>query len=356
MTSPKPPRYAALAVCGPTAVGKSDLAIELARRWEGGAEVLNLDSVQVYRELDIGSAKVPPAERGGVPHHLLDLFPPTHAGNVAQYRDAALSSLAELQERGVTGILVGGSGMYVTALLHGLAEVPATPPELREQVQALSTEEIYAALQREDPTTAARLHCRDRQRLSRALEVARLTGGSLAGSIDQHLFREPDVVALVVVVCRPRQELYARINARADQMVANGIIEETQGLLDRYGAVPVLKTLGYRQVCDFLAGQLSRESLAAEIALKTRQFAKRQMTYWRNEPAKRGWVTVPAQSLGEGQGESTEVERRPGRKKKEFQRDFITHRFASCEALYRAVRERWSRSLERTEVWYVEME
>jgi len=338
MTSTQRPRFNALAVCGPTAVGKSDVAIQLARAWNGKAEIVNLDSVQVYRGLDIGSAKLTVSERGGIPHHLFDLFPPNHSGNVAQFREAALDTFTDLQARGVFGIGVGGSGMYLTALLHGLADVPATPPELREQVQALSTEMLYEALVREDPVTAARLHPRDRQRVSRALEVVRLTGGSLTERIGEHVFGGADVVALVVVLCRPRSELYERIDRRAEVMVRHGIIEETEEVLRSYGEVPILKTLGYRQVCDYLAGRLPYEALAEEIALKTRQFAKRQMTYWRNEPRKRGWLTSPLQCQD----------------RKEEEKHFQTMHFSSVQALYAAVNARFSLPFDRTEVWYVD--
>jgi len=281
----------ALAVCGPTASGKSQLAIQLAHTL--GGEVVNIDSVQVYRELDIGSAKLSIAEREGIPHHVIDIFSPNESANVAHFRGSALQAIDGITARGHVPILVGGSGLYVTALLHGLADVPATPSDLRSAVATLSAEDQYAELQRVDPKSARRLNPNDRQRVSRAIEIFRVSGKPASEFFADHTFSVVDVAALVLVICRPRDELYERIDRRAQQMVDAGLLAETADVLSRYGRVAPLETLGYKQACDCLQGILPKDDMASEIGLYTRRFAKRQMTYWRNEPSKRGWSTRP---------------------------------------------------------------
>jgi len=337
----------ALAVCGPTASGKSALSIALAQGL--GGEVVNVDSVQVYKDLDIGSAKLPLAERGAVPHHLLDVFEPGEAANVARFRELALGAMREISARGRLPLLVGGSGMYFTVLLHGLADVPPTPEEVRVTVSELSPAEMHRELAASDPETAARLSPNDTQRVSRALEILRVTGRKPSEILSAHTFAPVDVAALVIVICRPRDELYRRIDARAAQMVAEGLVAETRGILDRHGGVPALDTLGYRQAADLLAGRISERDLAGEIALHTRRFAKRQMTYWRNEPPKRGWGVRPSEQ--EQAEEVSGVEAVAGRGRSSA-KGFRALRLPLPE-LISAVRARLAAGLERTEVWYV---
>lgn len=337
----------ALAVCGPTASGKSALGIALAKALNG--EVVNVDSVQVYRGLDIGSAKVLEHEREGIPHHLLDLVPPSYQMNAGEYRERALPCVQEIDARGKMPILVGGSGMYLTVLLHGMADVPPTPPEVREVVALLSREEQYAELQRIDPVTAARLHSNDTQRVSRALEIFRITGRAPSVFFEEHKFATQDVVALMIVLCREREDLYARINTRSQVMVDQGLLEETRKILDAYGEVPVLETIGYRQARDVISGGLPEADLAGEISLHTRRFAKRQMTYLRNEPLKRGWAVRPREDepAEEIVGFSAPSKRAQGKVK-----GFRALSMSEGE-IVEAVRERLKAPLEKSEVWYV---
>ncbi len=337
----------ALAVCGPTAAGKSELAIYLAHALDG--EIVNVDSVQVYRGLDIGSAKLSLAEREGVPHHVLDIFSPDEPANVAKFRSEALSAIDHILRRGKLPILVGGSGLYLTALLHGLAEVPATPPDVRLAVSKLSQEEQYAELSRVDPETARRLNPNDTQRVSRAIEIFRVTGRPAGEIFAEHTFTAIDVAALVLVICRPRDELYSRIDQRAQKMIDSGLIRETADLLAQYGRAAALETIGYRQVCDCLQGKLSKEDVASQIALHTRRFAKRQMTYWRNEPIKRGWRIRPDQNDGacDVLGFSN-FSARAQKVMKGF-RVFPWDRSQTIEH----VRNRLTEPLERSEVWFV---
>ncbi len=339
--------YKTLAICGPTAVGKSELSISICQ--ELGGEVVNVDSVQVYRELDIGSAKLSPSERGGVVHHALDVFTPNQVVNVAEFRRVAQDAISDIAKRGKIPVLVGGSGMYFTVLLHGLADVPPTPSQVRAEVARLSPEEMYEELQQIDPATAERLNPRDLQRVSRAIEIARVTGKRPSEIFAAHTFRAKENVSLVVVLCRPRDELYQRINLRAQQMVDQGLLEETRRLREKYGQVPVLRTLGYCEALDVLDGKLSREALAEEIALHTRRFAKRQMTYWRNEPTKRGWCVRP-----DAQDPWIEVAGFDSFSPR-AQRSMIAVRAfrLSRDELLRAVRERMAQPLDQTEVWYV---
>jgi tRNA dimethylallyltransferase len=339
----------AVAVCGPTASGKTALGIALARHLDG--EVVNVDSVQVYQGADIGSAKATTAERQGVPHHLLDLVAPDQPMNAGEYRERALAALRDISARGKVPVLVGGSGMYLTILLHGIADVPGTPPDVRAGVARLSRGEQYAELSRVDPATAARLHPNDTQRVSRALEIFRVTGRKPSEFFEDHKFRDREVAALLIVICRERDDLYERINRRSRMMLDAGLIEETRALLSRYGKVPVLETIGYKQACDYLEGRLAADGIADEIALHTRRFAKRQMTFLRNEPAKRGWQVRPSadESGREIVGFTTESKRALAETK-----GFRAMELKEDELVAR-VEERLRRPLERTEVWYVVM-
>lgn len=341
--------YRTLAICGPTASGKSALSLELARALSG--EIVNVDSVQVYQGLDIGSAKLSLSERGGISHHVLDIFSPQQAGNVAEFRNSALSAIQDITTRQHIPILVGGSGLYVTALLHGLAELPSTPPDLRGAVAQLSPAEQHAELLRVDPVSAARLNPNDTQRVSRALEVYRLTGEPLSSAIEKHNFATRDVVSLVVVLCRPRDELYQRIDHRAEQMIDQGLVEETRALYERVGRVPSMETLGYKQACDLLEGKLAERDLAREIALHTRRFAKRQMTYWRNEPVKRGWVTRP--SPDEPACEVQGFDNFSSRAQRSM-RGFRAFELSESE-LQEKIAARLVHELTTTEVWYVKL-
>jgi tRNA dimethylallyltransferase len=337
----------ALAVCGPTASGKSALGISLAKALQG--EVVNVDSVQVYRDVDIGSAKVSMLERDGVPHHLLDLVPPDCQMNAGEYRGIALPCLREIESRGKLPVLVGGSGMYLTVLLHGMADVPATPPEVRAAVAALSREEQYEELNRVDPPTAARLHVNDTQRVSRALEIYRITGKRPSVLFEEHKFASQDVAALMIVICRERAELYARIDERSRLMIEQGLLSETKNLLDTYGEIAVLETIGYKQARDVISGKRNESECASEISLHTRRFAKRQMTYLRNEPLKRGWTVRP----GEDEAAEEIVGFTGGSKRAQGKVKGFRALSMSEGELVEAVRERLKAPLVKSEVWYV---
>ena len=286
------PREPLLLIAGATASGKSALALRVAS--ECGGEIVSLDSVQIYRGADIGSAKPAPHDRVQVAHHLIDIRDPDERYSAAQFVRDCEASVAEIKTRSHRPIIVGGATLYLTSLLHGLADLVRGSEALRGRLSSLSDEEIYVQLLAQDPQSARRLHPNDRFRVSRALENVIESGSSTSRARAEHGFAVLRNTALIIVLCPPREELYRRIDARADRMLCGGLIEETAKLRSSFGDdVALFKTLGYQECLSFLKGELPRERLAAEIAMHTRRYAKRQMTYWRNEPRKRGWKVIP---------------------------------------------------------------
>lgn len=284
-----------IVVAGATAVGKSQLALALARALNG--EVVSLDSVAVYRGLDIGSAKPSVSVRACVAHHLLDVIDPNEQINAARFIKLAEAAITDIQSRNKTAVIVGGSTMYLTALLYGLADLPASQEELRLQLSQISTTELYAELLQRDPLRARVLHPNDRIRIERAIEIARGLKQSPSERIIQHGNRDLRHSALCFCLCLKRKELYARIDARVAAMLASGLVAETRQVLERYGIKsPGLGAIGYAEVVQMISQQISEDELAAKIAQSTRRYAKRQLTYWRNEPQKRSWNVEPPQN------------------------------------------------------------
>ncbi|PKN43751.1 MAG: tRNA (adenosine(37)-N6)-dimethylallyltransferase MiaA, partial [Deltaproteobacteria bacterium HGW-Deltaproteobacteria-17] len=223
-------------LAGPTASGKSAAAIGLALRFNG--EIVSADSVQVYRHLDIGSAKPTPAERDLVPHHCIDLVEPDAAFSVGEYQRAALACIASIRSRGRFPIVAGGTGLYLRSLTHGLFEGPAADWAFRDRCNAeedLSPGTLHARLTQVDPDTAGRLHANDRIRLIRALEVWEKTRIPLSEHHRKDAAREAPCEPLIFVINPPREVLRERIRRRVDEMLAAGFIEEVSGLLERYG-------------------------------------------------------------------------------------------------------------------------
>lgn len=340
-----------LMVAGPTASGKSSLAIAMAKAIR--AEVVNVDSVQVYRELDIGSAKVRPEERGGIRHHLLDLWEPNQECSVADYLELARAAIVDITKRNKRAIVVAGTTMYVSALLHGLAKLPKGDPELRQQLDGFSTKLLFERLQVLDSDSALRLHCNDRRRIVRALEATILGAQPVSRALQQHGYAELRFPALIVVLCWPRDVLYQRIGERAAQMVAFGLLQEVRSLLQRYGPdLRALDTVGYRQAQDCLLGKVTREELIPRIAQYTRQLAKRQMTFWRNEPKKRGWAIAPSESEPDVAVVKSDTIRLPMQRQV---KDFVAYHLGFSEFLEKVL-ERFERPLDKIELWYVNAE
>ncbi|MDO4572168.1 MAG: tRNA (adenosine(37)-N6)-dimethylallyltransferase MiaA [Clostridia bacterium] len=280
----------AFGIVGPTACGKTAVSIAVALRT--GAEIISADSVQVYRGLDIGSAKPGPAERRGVPHHMIDCVDIDEPGfSVAAFRDAALQAARDILSRGKTPIIVGGSGLYVDALTRPLRfAVPADPAIRRryEEAYERDREAVFAELIRTDPATAKRLHPNDKKRVARALEVQACGGRPLSdygGGFQEPGGQEAPPLGPVRLfgLHMPREALYARIGQRVDQMLAAGLESEARAIWERgYDpALPAMQSIGYKQLFACFAGACGRAEAVERIKMDTRRFAKRQETWFK---------------------------------------------------------------------------
>ena len=278
---------------GPTAVGKTAVALELARAI--GAEIVNADSLQVYRELDIGTAKPTPKERALVPHHLVDVVDPPEPYDASRYSHDAREIIADLHRRGVPPLVVGGTGLYLKALLSGLFLEGSPDLRIRQRLRLELTDQGLAALherlRRLDPASAWRLHPHDTYRVLRALEVIEATGEPLSAWHDSHQFRDAPYQTLKLGLIRPREELNRRIEARVETMLALGWLEEVRGLLERYPPdLKPLQALGYRHLIAFLQGRWSWEEAIELLKRDTRRYAKRQLTWFRGDPEVRWYA------------------------------------------------------------------
>jgi len=273
---------------GPTATGKSALALELAERI--GAEIVSADSRQIYRALDVGTAKPTAAERARVPHHCLDLVDADAVFDAARFRAAANAAIADVLARRRRVLVVGGTGLYIRVVLHGLCDAPPRVPELRAALGRKVAERGLAAMHRGlaalDPEAARRIGPRDAVRVVRALEVGLTTGMPLSAWQARHGFAETPYNALVIGLTRPKGELEARIADRARAMLAAGFLDEVRALRARGvdAAAPGLRAVGYREMLACVEGRLDVDAALAATVLATRQFAKRQRTWFRREP------------------------------------------------------------------------
>jgi len=274
-----------VALVGPTASGKTELALELAPRLD--AEVVSVDSRQVYRRLDVGTAKPDRAARAAVRHHLLDVVEPDERFDAARYATLAREAIAGVLARGRSVLLCGGSGLYLRALTEGLCPAPpanaAVRAELARELAVRGIAALREELEGHDPRAAARIAGRDAVRLCRALEVVRLTGRPLSAWQEEHGFADRPYALLTFVLAPPAPELEARIARRSAAMWQQGLVEETRAVLAA-GFDPALRPLqaiGYREAQAFLRGELSRERAIEAMRLATRQYAKRQRTWFR---------------------------------------------------------------------------
>lgn len=287
--SEKPP---AIFVMGPTASGKTDLAIALQAHFP--VELINVDSAQVYRQLDIGSAKPDAATLEKAPHHLIDIRDPVDAYSAADFLKDATRVMAEITARGNIPLLVGGSMLYFKVLLEGLSKMPEANAEIRDQIQQQADSEgwpaVYKQLQAVDPETAAGLHPNHSQRIQRALEVYLVTGvpmsrlrreENIGGIADQYAIKQ---LALMPV---NRKLIHQRIEGRFKSMMEQGLEAEVQSLYQRgdlHGDLPAIRSVGYRQIWQYLDGQCSLDEAVEKAVVATRQLAKRQITWLRNWP------------------------------------------------------------------------
>jgi len=274
---------------GPTAVGKSDLALELAE--ELGAEILCADSMQVYIGMDIGTAKPTPDERARVPHHLLDLVHPDQPFSAARYAEAFRRAVAEVHGRGRLPMVVGGTGLYIRSavrpfLFPDVGARPEMRADLAAQAQIIGPAGLHTRLAIVDPAAAAAIHPNDLRRIIRALEVYETTGRPISAWREEHRGSSSDYDLLYICLTRDRQELYGRIDLRTDRMIAAGFPDEVRILLEAgYGrALPSMQGLGYRELTSYLSGESTLAGAIEEIKRRTRNYAKRQLTWFRHEP------------------------------------------------------------------------
>jgi len=279
-----------IAIVGPTAVGKSALALQLAAEFRG--EIVSADSRQIYRGMDIGTAKPTPAERQRVPHHLIDVVNPNQTFTLADYQQLAYAVIAQIHARGKVPFLVGGTGLYVRAVLEGLTIPRVQPnPELRRELEREDAATLYARLQQLDPNAAAKIDPRNKRRVIRALEVCQATGQPMS---TLQKTQPPPYRVLRIGLTLPREELYRRINARVEQMIAAGLVEEVRALLAHGYApdVPAMSGLGYRHIAAYLNGTLTREEAIRQLKRDTRRLVHHQYTWFRLDDPRIRWYNL----------------------------------------------------------------
>ena len=274
-----------LVILGPTGTGKSEVAIDVALQVDG--EVINADSQLVYRHMDIGTAKPPASVRQKVAHHLIDVVDPDGEFNAALYRELALKVIQDITARRKKAIVCGGTGLYMRALTQGLFVGPAKNPEVRKRLEEEARERgsdfLYQRLRQVDPDATDRIHPNDRYRIIRALEVFELTGKGISRWQKEHGFKESAFEVLKIGLNREREELYALINRRCDEMIGRGLVDEVNGLVERGYSLdlPALQSVGYRQIGLYLRGRVALDEAVALMKRDTRHLAKRQLTWFR---------------------------------------------------------------------------
>jgi len=282
-----------VAIVGPTAIGKSNLAMGLAQIIDG--EIVSADSRQVYRYMDIGTAKPSLQERTLVPHHLIDVVDPDHDFNLALYQEMAYRAVADIQQRGKVALLVGGSGLYVRAIVGGF-RIPQTPPdaELRRNLEEKASKEGAQALHREleqvDPDAARKIDPRNIRRLIRALEVCRISGVPFS----QLQRSSPSFQTLLIGLTTERRDLHHRIDSRVDRMMEQGLVAEVEGLLARGYSLdlPSMSGLGYKQIGQYLQGKIALDEAVQQMKFETHRFARHQYAWFRPSDKSIRWFDV----------------------------------------------------------------
>jgi len=283
-------------IAGPTAVGKTAVAVRIAER--RGWEIISADSRQVYRGLDIGTAKPTPEERVRAPHHLIDVAEPCEVYNCGRYRNDATAAIDDVLRRGRVPLIVGGSGLYLRALERGLFEGPerneSLRTELRRFIEREGREALHERLATVDPLSARRIHPRDAERVIRAIEVFEITGKSIS-ELQKTSTRSGRFSLRLVGLRRPRETLYGLINTRFERMLDIGLVDELSRLMEKgfSEAWPSFRTVGYREMVQYLRGELHYSAAKEKAKTQTRRFAKRQMT-WLNKASVTAWLDVPA--------------------------------------------------------------
>ncbi|HSM92269.1 MAG TPA: tRNA (adenosine(37)-N6)-dimethylallyltransferase MiaA [Anaeromyxobacteraceae bacterium] len=281
-------------IAGPTASGKTALAVELCRRL--GGEVVSADSQQIYRGLDVGTAKPTAEERAAVPHHLIDVAAPGEGWDAARFVRAADGAITEIAGRGRVPVVVGGTGLYLRALLHGVVDAPGRDPELRarleEEARVHGRPAVHASLAQVDPEAASRIRPNDLVRVVRALEIA-ASGRTQTERFREHAFAPDRYAALLFALGPSREELHRRIDARVEAMFAGGLLDEARALVERFGErLPAKLPIGYADAIALLRGECTRAEAVHRVQVETRRYARRQVIWLRRE---RGieWLTPP---------------------------------------------------------------
>ncbi len=272
-------------IAGPTGVGKTKVAISIAERI--GGEIVGADSRQIYRYMDIGTAKPTPEERARIPHHLIDIREPNEVYSAAEYTQDASVAIRDIHMRGKIPLLVGGTGLYIHVVLYGIFEGPGRDEAFRAQMHTLVEEHgaafLHQKLSHVDPATAQRLHPNDLLRVIRALEIHYFTGRPISDYQSSATIPIVQYHSCFLVLTAERQALYARINARVDQMIDQGLVEEVRGLLKwgYHGDMNPMNSVGYKEIVEFLSGKHDLPSAIALIKRNSRRYAKRQLTWFR---------------------------------------------------------------------------
>jgi len=275
-------------ICGPTGIGKTTVAIDLAQRFAG--QIIGADSMQVYKYMDIGTAKPTAEERARVVHHLIDFVEPDESFDAAQYAAKAREKIAELDQQHIMPFVVGGTGLYIKALLYGLFDEKVSDPKIRDRLKAEADiqgiQVLYERLGDLDPETANRLHPNDAYRILRALEVIEATGQAISKHHKKHGFFEQPFESLKIGLEMDRALLYERINRRVDAMISAGFLDEVKGLMARgYSAdLKPMQSIGYRHMVDYIEGRLNWDECVRTLKRDHRRYAKRQLTWFGADP------------------------------------------------------------------------
>lgn len=286
-----------IVLAGPTGVGKTDLSLKLAKILD--ADIISCDSAQVYKEMNIGTAKIKESEMNGIKHYMLDVLEPIEKYSVGEYQRAVDKILAQKEKEGRAVILTGGTGLYINSVVNGLSSLPKSEPKLRDELMALSADELYEKLLELDPEAAEKIHKNNKKRVERAVEVCIITGKKFS-VLSKENVKNNNYDFLKVCLTRDREILYKRIDKRVDVMMNEGLLDEVTALYKKYGGEILRKIniIGYTQLIDYLEGKISLETAVEFIKRDSRHYAKRQMTWFNNDSGYL-WFDLEKQSENE---------------------------------------------------------
>lgn len=286
-----------IVLAGPTGVGKTDLSLKLAKILD--ADIISCDSAQVYKEMNIGTAKIKENEMNGIKHYMLDVLEPIEKYSVGEYQRAVDEILAQKEKEGRAVILTGGTGLYINSVVNGLSSLPESDPKLRDELMALSADELYEKLLSLDPEAAEKIHKNNKKRVERAVEVCLMTGKKFS-VLSKENVKNNNYDFLKVCLTRDRETLYKRIDKRVDIMMNEGLLDEVTALYKKYGGEILRKIniIGYTEILDYIEGKISLETAVEFIKRNSRHYAKRQMTWFNNDSGYL-WFDLEKQSENE---------------------------------------------------------